>query len=229
MRAADVMTTDVISVSPSQSVQDVADLLLANRISAVPVLLEGGELIGIVSEGDLMRRAEAGTARRRSWWLELLAAPETADTYVREHGRQVADVMTRYLVTVGPETPLSEIADLMEKKAIKRVPVVDEGRLVGIVSRANLLQALAAFKGDLPGESTADDAAIRADLLRRIEAEPWKPSLLNVIVHDGAVELWGFADNPNQKRATRIAAEATPGVRAVNDNIILRASITVGD
>jgi CBS domain-containing protein len=229
MRAADVMTTDVISVGPSQSVQEVAGLLLANRISAVPVLSDKGELVGIVSEGDLMRRAEAGTQRRRSWWLELLAAPETAESYVREHGRQVADVMTRDLVTVGAGTPLSDIADLMEKRSIKRVPVVDQGKLVGIISRANLLQALAAFKGDMPAKGTADDAAIRADLLRRIEAEPWKPILLNVIVHDGTVELWGFADNASQKKAASIAAEATPGVRAVNNNIILRASIKVGD
>jgi CBS domain-containing protein len=230
MKAADAMTTDVISVRPSQSVQEVASILLAHRISAVPAVSEDGDqLVGIVSEGDLIRRREAGTDRRRSWWLELLAAPDTAEDYVKTHGRRVADVMTSNVITVGPDTPLSDIADLIEKEGIKRVPVVDDGRLVGIVSRANLLQALAASKDEMSVETTADDAAIRNDILRRIEAEPWKPILLNVIVHDGTVELWGFADSASQKKAARIVAESAPGVRAVQDNIILRSSLKVGD
>jgi CBS domain-containing protein len=228
MRAADVMTTNVVTATASQSVQEVADLLLANRISAVPVVSEAGELLGIVSEGAFIRRAETGTERRGSWWLELLSAARTADDYVKANSRQASDVMTPGVVTVGPEAPLSEIADLMERKRIKRLPVVERGRLVGIVSRANLLQALASLRDKLGVAAARGDAEIRRDILRRIQAEAWKPRALNVIVHDGTVELWGFAASAMQKKAARIAAETTPGVKAVNDNIVMIPAYTMG-
>jgi CBS domain-containing protein len=228
MIAADVMATDVITARASQTVQEVAGLLLTHNISAVPVLSDRGELVGIVSEGDLMRRAEAGTEHPRSWWLAALSNPETlAQTYAKEHARQISDVMTREVITVEPDTPLSEIANLMESKGIKRVVVLENGKVSGIVSRANLLRALASAKAK-SAMVNPDDAAIRDDILRRIGAEAWKPERLNVIVHDGTVELWGFADSPSQKKAARIAAEATPGVRAVNDNIVLRSSEATG-
>ena len=225
MRAADVMVTRVITVTPDASVLEVAQMLLDARMSGMPVVGSGGELVGIVSEGDLLRRVETGTVRRRSWWLALLMGKEVlADEFVKEHGRKVKDVMTRDVVTVTPDTPLATIANLLEKNAIKRVPVVAEGRVVGIVSRANLLQALASQGRQAVGGAAAlDDAKIRESVLHQLDAEPWaRPALINVIVQDGTVELWGIVDSASEKKAVRVAAEVTPGVRAVNDNLVVR-------
>src|SRR5450631_4092866 len=183
MKAADVMVSNVISVGSQASVQEVADVLLRNRISGVPVTGPQGELVGIVSEGDLMRRPEAGTRRRYSWWLSLIAAKEEmASEYIKSHSRKVVDVMTRSVVTAAPDTPVCDVAELLEKHGIKRVPIVKDGKVVGIVSRANLLQALASLKSIPAG--TTDDASIRAKLTSRLANEQWtKPSLLNLIVH----------------------------------------------
>ena len=222
MRAADVMVTSVITVGPQASVQEVAKLLLTNRISGLPVVSDQGDLVGIVSEGDLLHRAEAGTGRRRPWWLAILTGRDVlAAEYVREHSFKVADVMTRHVITATPDTSLQDIAHLLEKNGIKRVPIVDDGRLVGIVSRANLLQALAS--GTKKGETAPSDGTIREDVMARLRAESWtRPSLVNVIVQDGTVELWGIVNSQTEKRAVRVAAEVTPGVRAVNDNLIIR-------
>jgi CBS domain-containing protein len=142
MKARDVMVSPVITVKPSFSVKEVAKTFLERRISAAPVVDDQGKLVGIVSEGDLMHRAEAGTERQRSWWLRALTAEETlAAEYVKAHARKVADVMTRDVITATADTPLHEIAALLEKNSIKRVPIVKNGQLVGIVSRANLIQA----------------------------------------------------------------------------------------
>jgi len=224
MNAVDVMVTKVITVGPDACVQDVAHILLTNRISAVPVIDANGKLLGIVSEGDLMRRAEAGTGRRRSWWLSLLTGREPyAAEYVKEHSRRVVDVMTRAVITAKPDTSLRDIANLLEKNGIKRVPIVDNGKVVGIVSRANLLQALASLSKQVDGGAGPSDADIRSSVIARLEAEPWShPSLINVIVQDGTVELWGIVDSQIEKKAVRVAAEVTSGVRAVNDNLIIR-------
>jgi CBS domain-containing protein len=221
MKAADVMVSNVITVSPDASVQDVADILLTNRISAVPVVGRSGELIGIISEGDLIRRAETGTERRRSWWLELLVGrtPLAAD-YVKSHARTVADVMTRTVITAIPDTPLRDIAALLEKNHIKRVPIVKNRKVVGIVSRANLVQALASRRKEIEAQPAIDDTAIREEVMARLDAESWSRfTPVNVIVHDGTVDLWGIVDSETAKKAVRVAAEATPGVRAVNDNL----------
>ena len=223
MNAADVMVTNVITVGLDACLQDVAHLLLTNRISAVPVVDSDGKVVGIVSEGDLMRRAEAGTGRRRSWWLSLLTGKEgLAAQYVKEHSRKVADVMTRDVITATPDTPLQDIANVLEKNSIKRVPIIKDGKMVGLVSRANLLQALASLRKQIEG-GTPNDTKIRETVVQRLNAEPWlRSSLINVIVQDGTVELWGIVDSPTEKKAVRVAAEATPGVRAVNDNLIIR-------
>jgi CBS domain-containing protein len=225
MNAADVMVTNVITVGPDANVLDVAQILLGARISGVPVVDKSGALVGIVSEGDLMRRVESGTGRRRPWWLAIFTGKEVlAAEFVKEHSRNVTDVMTRDVITATPETPLFTIANLLEKNAIKRLPIVKDGKVVGIVSRANLLQALASLSQQMKEFVTpADDTAIRDKVLKQLDAEPWsKPSLINVIVKDGTVELWGVVDSPSEKKAVRVAAEVTPGVRAVNDNLIIR-------
>ena len=223
MKAADVMVSNVITVGPDACLRDVAQILLTNRISAVPVVGADGKILGIVSEGDLMRRAEAGTGRHRPWWLAMLTGREVlAAEYVREHSRKVTDVMTRKVMTAAPETPLHDIATLLEKNGIKRVPIVKGDKVVGIVSRANLLQALASFRSQLKGGAPSD-TQIRESVVARLNVEPWsRPALINVIVQDGMVELWGVVDSQTEKKAVRVAAEVTPGVRAVNDNLIIR-------
>jgi CBS domain-containing protein len=224
MNASDVMVTNVITVGPEASVHDVARILLDARISGVPVVGKTGELLGIVSEGDLMHRVEAGTGRRRSWWLAAFFGKEAlAAEFVKEHARRVTDVMTRDVITAAPDTSLSTIASLLEKNAIKRVPIVKDRKVVGIVSRANLLQALACVGQKPEGSTPEDDSTIRDKVITRLDAEPWtRPSLINVIVHDGTVDLCGLVDSVSEKKAVRFAAEVTPGVRAVNDNLIIR-------
>jgi predicted transcriptional regulator len=206
-------------------VQDVAEALLANRISAVPVVSKDGDLVGIISEGDLIRRTEMDTERRRSRWLALLIAQPLAAEFVKSHACRVADVMTRDIIVATPDTPLRHIAALLEKNGIKRVPIVSNGKLVGIVSRANLVQALASARKEIKAAAATSDRMIRDELLSRLRTEPWaRTSRLNVIVPDGTVELWGAVRSREEKQAIRLAAELTPGVRAVNDNLIVESS-----
>lgn len=223
MKAADVMVVNVITVGPDACVKDVAHIMLTNRISALPVVGADGQLLGIVSEGDLLRRAETDTSRRYSWLQMLITGRDTlAAHYVKENSRKVVDVMTKSVVIATPATPLREIATLLEKNAIKRVPIVKNGKLVGIVSRANLMQALASLPEE-PKPPGPHDFVLREKIVARIAAEPWaRSSLINVIVHDGSVDLWGVVSTPSEKDAVRVAAEITPGVRAVKDNMIIR-------
>lgn len=224
MRAADIMVSNVVTVTPDHCVQEVAEILLERRISGVPVLDGSGKLIGIVSEGDLMRHADSGTEHQRSWWLRLMMGREgLATEYVREHARKVSDIMTRDVITATPDTPVGKLAELLERNAIKRVPIVENGKVVGIVSRANLLQALASMRKQITVERPVDDAQLRQSVLQRLQSEPWmRTSLINVTAHDGTVDLWGIVDTASEKNAVRIAAEATPGVRAVNDALVVR-------
>ncbi|MGA7488332.1 MAG: CBS domain-containing protein [Xanthobacteraceae bacterium] len=222
MKAHDVMVSPVITVKPNASVREVAKIFIDRRISAVPVVDDQGRLVGIISEGDLLHRSEAGTERKRSSWLLLLTGNDTlAAEYVRAHARKVADVMTRNVITAAPDTPLHEIASLLEKNAIKRVPIVKDGQVVGLVSRANLIQAVATARKEL--EIPLSDATIRNQLQSRLRAQPWAhTSLLNVTVNGGVVELWGLANSDAERKAIRIAAESEPGVRDVNDHLIVR-------
>ena len=227
MRANDVMVYPVITVGPDASIAETAEVLLANRISGVPVL-ENDEVIGIVSEGDLLRRAEIGTERRRSWWLELLTRSDTiAADYVKSHGRKVRDIMTRTPVTVTEDTPLAEIADLMEGRNIKRLPVTRRGKLVGIVTRANLLQAFATMRQQTIPDAKADDRTVRMRVLQTIdEAHLPRPFGLNVTVKDGNVNLWGVVGTHEVKTALRVATEVTSGVASVTDNLIVQPPVS---
>jgi CBS-domain-containing membrane protein len=220
MKARDVMVFPVITVKPSSSVKEVATTLLERRISAVPVVDDQGKLVGIISEGDLMHRSEAGTERQRSWWLLGWTGDETlAAEYVKAHARKVADVMTRNVITATPETPLHEIAALLERNSIKRVPIVKDGQLVGIVSRANLIQAVASTRKEL--EIPLSDTTIRDKLLAHLTSQEWAhTSLLNVTVSGGVVNLWGITNSDAERMAIRVAAESAPGVCDVNDNLV---------
>jgi CBS domain-containing protein len=220
MKASDVMVSTVITVGPDATVQDVADLLLRNRISAVPVVGANGEVLGIVSEGDLMNRPESKTERQKSWWLHVLASNDAlAVDYVKSNSRKAADVMTRDVITASPETPVAEIAALLEKNCIKRVPITKDRKIVGIVSRANLLQGLASLKSKAP-KAQIDDSAIREKVMKKLTTESWaRPALISITVQDGAVDLWGIVDSEIEKKAVHVLAEVTPGVRAVNNNL----------
>ena len=227
MRAMDVMTTNVITVGPNTSVQEVATLLSERGISGVPVVDAQDRVVGIVSEGDLLHRVETGTERRvqrrRSWWLDRIGSDEDlARDYVKSHGRTVKDVMTREVISVTDTTELADIATLLETKMIKRVPVVRDGKLVGIVSRANLVRALATAGAQLTTEAAGDDRTIRAKLLAVLKGQEWVHAwAADIIVRDGVVHLWCSDDRPEEeRRALRVAAENIPGVRGVEEHIV---------
>jgi CBS domain-containing protein len=185
------------------------------------VVDDRGALIGIVSEGDLIHRIEAGTELHHSWWLNLLTDKATlAREFVKSHAVKAADVMTKPVITASRDMALGDLASLLEKHRIKRVPIVDHGKLVGIVSRANLLQALAALRRDIAVESSVDDSVLRERVLSVINSKAGiSTSQINVIVHNAVVELWGCVDEQNEKDALRVAAELTPGVSMVADHI----------
>ncbi len=222
MKAHDVMTAPVLTIKPTASVKDAARLFLEHKISAVPVVDDHGKLVGIISEGDLVHRAEIGTTRHRPWWLILMTGDQVLATdYIKANSKRVADVMTRNVITAEPDTPLSEIAVSLEQHRVKRLPILRNGQLVGIISRANLVQAIASSgnKLDIP----VSDSAIRARLLAKLNREDWAPKMLmNATVNDGIVDLWGFTDSETERRAIEIAAEGIPGVRAVNDHMAVR-------
>ena len=221
MNAGDIMTSPVITAGPETPITKIAALLLGKHISAVPILDEG-RLVGMVSEGDLLHRHEIGTerhARAGSWWLRLFGEDRSASEYVKSHARQARDVMTREVLSVAPETPVAEIADLLETRGIKRVPVLRGGTLVGIVSRANLVQALAvAAHREKPSHASSDDV-IRGRLLRELERRSWwRPAWSNVFVSEGVVHYWGTIDSDDERDAARVAAENIAGVRGVEDH-----------
>jgi CBS-domain-containing membrane protein len=221
MKARDVMVAPVITASPHASIKSVAETFLRHQISAVPVVDDKGKVVGMISEGDLLHRAETGTGKQRPWWLRAFLGPNAlANEYTKAHARKVADVMVRQVVTASPETPLHEIAALLERHSIKRVPIIESGQLVGIVSRANLVQALASAGKGL--EIPLSDATIRSKLLLHLQTQPWASTgLLNVTVNGGVVDLWGIVRSDSERQAIRVAAEVTPGVQAVNDNMRL--------
>ncbi|HEY1473683.1 MAG TPA: CBS domain-containing protein [Pseudolabrys sp.] len=221
MKAADVMATNVITVRLDTPVATIAEVLLANRISAVPVVNNKDVLVGIVSEGDLIHRVETGTERHRSWWLELLTGKEMlAHEFVKSHARKAADVMTRAVVSVQPDTSLGDIASLLEKHRIKRVPVVTNGKIAGIVSRANLIQAL--VRDARVSVASVDDQTLHSNIIDQLRTKPWvDPSTINVIVNNGTVELWGIVDSETEKDAIRVAVEVTPGVRQVANKLVV--------
>jgi CBS domain-containing protein len=221
MQARDVMVSPAITVRRSATVREVAKILVEKRISATPVVDNAGKLVGIVTESDLMRRAEAGTEHPYSWWVHFLAGDATiAADYVKSHAAKVEDVMTSDVVTATPEMPLHEIASLFEEHRIKLVPIVDKiGDLVGIVSRANLIQVVASARPRL--EMTLPDSAIRQELLAELKKQSWAHThSLGVTVTDGVVDLWGYAQSNEERNAIRVAAENIPGVVAVNDHLV---------
>jgi CBS domain-containing protein len=219
MRAHQIMTKDVISVTPQTSIEDAARIMLRTHISGLPVLDEGGKLVGIVSESDFLRRSEIGTGRKRPAWLQFLIGPgRAAADFVHERGRKVEDVMTENPVTVDEEAPLEDLVRLMEKKGIKRLPVMSGNQLTGIVTRSNLLQAVASIAHEIP-DPTADDDHIRDRILRTVNATDWRPIGFEVTVRKGVVHLHGIITTDKARQATIVAAQNTSGVKEVHDHL----------
>ena len=220
LTASDIMTTDVITVAPETPVTEIAKLLYTRRISGVPVVEPDGRIIGIVSEGDLMSHVQAIGEQRRSWWLSAFSEQSMlARDYVKTHGRVAQDVMTSDVVTIAPEASIAEIARTLEQHRIKRVPVVRDGKLVGIVTRGNLMQALAI--ADTGRAANVDDRTIREQLMAELNAQPWTNMLAkNIVVQDGVVHLWGVVETEDERRALCVAAENIPGVRGVEDHLV---------
>ena len=221
MLARDIMTTKVVSVAPDTPVEEIAKLLLEAHVSAVPVVDSEGHPLGIVSEGDLILRDDEDSKPRRSWWLEMLTRPEDqARDFIKWHGHKAKDVMSSELVTVDVDASHGEIARLLEERRIKRVPVLANGKLVGIVSRADLLRGLAAHGERIPQLHTPDDRAIRERIQELVMHEDWITyGTLNAIVANGVVDLWGLVDSEEERRALKIAVEEIPGVTKVEDHL----------
>jgi len=221
MNASDVMSGNVLSVRPEATIAEAIRLMLDNRISGLPVLDETGRLVGILTEGDLLRRGETGTERHRPRWLEILMGPgRLAEEYVRTHGRRIAEVMTRDPVGVSPDTPLEEIVALMERHRIKRVPVLDGDVPVGILSRADLLRGLAGALAEAP-VAAASDEEIHERILAELARAAWVPrDGVAITVKNGVVDLNGVILDEKERVALRVAAENVPGVRAVQDHLV---------
>ena len=217
MRAKDIMTTGVVTVSPETDIAEAVKLMLAWRISGVPVIDDSGRLIGILTEGDLMRRAELVTGRQ-SWWTNPISSPEQeAKAYVKAHGLRVKDVMTKEVVTITEQEPLDRIAMLFEERGIKRTPVIRGAKIIGIVSRANLLRSLAVKKINDPAPS---DGQIRSAILATAaEDASIRVVLVDVTVDDGVVHLWGNTASEAERDAFRVVAENTKGVKEVQNHI----------
>ena len=220
MRAIDVMVRDVVTVHPDTDVADAIKLLAERDVSALPVLDKDGNLVGVLSEADLIHRAEIGTEKHRPWWLEAVTgATALAEEFAKSHGKKVGEVMTDGVISVSEETPLSEIAALFERKRIKRVPVVKSGKLVGIVSRSNPIQALASAAGRVD-QRDETDRRIRLDLLSRMQDQSWTDfGSRNVTVSDGGVHLWGLVGSEAERKALLALAEGIPGVSRVSDEM----------
>jgi CBS domain-containing protein len=221
MIVADVMTRAVISIAPEATVEEAVKLMLSRGISGVFVVNKAGDLAGVITEGDLLRRDELGTERGRPWWLKMLASPaRQAADFTRAHGRHVRDVMTEDVISVPDTASLETVVATMGKARIKRVPVTRDGRVIGVVSRSDLLRALV---GRVRGAEPAakDDSAIRIAILDTLEQQSWAPmTTLNVTVSKGIADIWGTITNEEERHAIRVVVENTPGVHTVHDHMV---------
>ncbi|MFZ1103628.1 MAG: CBS domain-containing protein [Hyphomicrobiaceae bacterium] len=222
MQARDVMTKDLVTVGPDTTVGDIAALLVSHRIGAVPVVSGDRKLIGIVSQTDLVHRSETGTEKRRKWWLEAFADPDVkAREYVKSHGHKAQEVMTRVIVSVSEGASLAEVADVLDTHRIRQVPVVSDGRLAGMISRADLVRALAEVSITAPA-ARSDSGALQKAIWDQIKAQSWlKTAFVNLSVKDGVVDLWGAVDSDDQRRALAVLVKGVPGVVKVEDNVTL--------
>lgn len=228
MQAEAIMTAPVIGIEPTASISDAAGLMLSRKVSGLPVICSDGTLVGVVSEGDFLRRVELGTKRNRSRWLEFLVSPgRAADEYVKANGRRIEEVMTAEVITVPPAASLPEIVELMARHHVKRVPVVDSGKVVGIITRSDLLRALLSV---LPDAATAavDDEQIRQNVIAELARQKWAgKDTIDVTVDKGVVELNGAIFDERERQAAIVAAENVAGVKVVKDNLFCAGPLSV--
>lgn len=218
MQAQDVMARGVIAIGPDMPVQIAARAMVSNKVSALVVMGIDARLMGIISEGDLLRRVETGTEQTHSSWPDMFLSSDTLTReFIKSHGKRASDVMTRDVVTAAPETPLREIADLMQKHGIKRVPILKDDVVVGIVSRADFLRVLARINETIDWIET--DRGLYDRFVDSIKDQPWAGRPFNIVINDGDAELWGYVYSENEKTAVRVAAEATPGIESVVDHL----------
>ena len=219
MRASQIMTSQVVTISPQASIIEAANAMIDHHVSGLPVVDGDGRLVGIISEGDFIRRAELGTQHKRGRWLRMLLGPGTcADDFVHEHGRKVGEVMTHHPQTIAEDTPVETIVRTMEKHHVKRLPVMRGDKLVGIVTRKNLLRAVAELARETPDPTTADDK-IRDRIIAEIERNDWRPFGLSVVMRDGVVHLNGVITEESSRKAVIVVAENVCGVKEVHDHL----------
>ncbi|WGJ14746.1 CBS domain-containing protein [Methylocapsa sp. D3K7] len=226
MIASDVMVHDIVTIGPEEDVSKAVKLLVDHDISALPVVDDERRVIGILSEADLLHRDKIGTEQHRAWWLEAVTpASVLALDYAKSHGRKVAEVMSEDVISADEDTPLSELANILEKNRIKRVPILKDGKLVGIVSRSNLIQALASAPSQPENDQLAD-RGIRSVILARLAEQSWTDfGERNIVVTNGVVNLWGLVGSPEEHKALLALAESVPGVREVSDEMIASYSL----
>jgi len=229
MNASDVMVRDVVTIGPDDDISTAVRLLTDHDISALPVVDGNGHVLGILSEADLLHREEDGTVKQRAWWVEAITPASTlALDYAKSHGKKVAEVMSDRVISASEDTPLSELANILEKNRIKRVPILKDGKLVGIVSRANLLQALASTPS-IAAKDPITDRGIRAAILARLADQSWTDfGERNIVVSDGVVHLWGLVGSPEEHKALLALAEDIPGVRQISDEMFASYSVVPG-
>jgi CBS domain-containing protein len=229
MKAQDIMTREIATVRPETSVREIAALMMEKNISGVPVVSENGAILGIVSEGDLLHRAEVGTERKHKWWFRIFADSDAAAReYAKAHGLSARDIMSRHVISVRDDADLRDVADILDSQRIKRVPVLHDGRLVGIISRRDLVRALSQVQGSI-APVKLDNAALHKTLRDRFKSQSWlNDAYINVAVTDGVVELWGLVVSDDQHRALRTLVEETPGVRRVEDRLTVAGPLRGG-
>lgn len=228
MKAQDIMTRDVATVSPDTPVRDIAALMMEKHISGAPVLTDG-RIVGMISESDLLHRAEVGTERKHKWWFRIFADSDAlAREYAKAHGLRAHDIMSRYVVSVRDDAELRDVADILDSRRIKRVPVVREGRLVGIITRGDLVRALSQVQIS-KADRKIDNAALHKALHDRIRTQSWlNDTYINLTVNDGVVELWGLVVSTDQHRALLALVEETDGVRRVEDKLSIAGPLRGG-
>lgn len=222
MKAQDVMTPTVITVPPDMPVKEVAALMTDRHISGVPVVTPNGEMVGIVSQSDLLHRRELGTELKRKWWLKVFSDPDRmAREYTKSHGLKAQDIMSRHVTSVNEDADLSDVASILDRNKLKRVPVLRDGRIVGIVARSDLVKALSRTPAET-GAKALGDGELHKHLSDKIREQPWlETSYFNVVVTDGAVALWGYVGSQDQRRALRVLVEETAGVKSLEDRLVV--------
>jgi CBS-domain-containing membrane protein len=221
MIVADVMARNCITIAPDATVEEAVKLMLTRHISGLFVVDKAGDLVGVVTEGDLLRRDELGTQRSRPWWLRLLVSPaRQAQDFTQANGRHVRDVMTEDVLSIAQDAQLETVVETMEKNRIKRLPVTNDGKVIGVVSRSDLLRALIGRVRTATPVAT-DDRTIRTSIMDALEAQPWAPmTTLNVTVASGVVDIWGTITNEQERRGIGVIVENTSGVKVVHDHLV---------